>query len=284
MVRRPPLEQCLGILRCALALCLGLLLLGLAGCQTSSGTPGHADNRAADSQASRGLPPGAVPDNVVRYEVLAERSDVRFLVFRAGALARLGHHHVVQAQNVRGEILLAPDIRQSRFFIELPVKDFQVDEAAARMDEGGEFLPMPDAAAIAATTRNMLGQQVLDAARYPTIEISSVALAGPVWGPDVTTRIRMRGVERKILVPTAVEYQRDVLVVTATFSLKQSDFGIVPMRVLAGALQVDDAVKVRMRIVAGKPERSPVPPSRPSGAPPPARSIESVAFQRDQRK
>jgi hypothetical protein len=56
------------------------------------------------------------------------------------------------------------------------------------------------------------------------------------------------------------------------------------MRVLAGALQVDDAVKVRMRIVAGKPARSTAPSSRPSGAPRPARNIESVAFQRDQRK
>ncbi len=143
MVRRPQLERLLGILQRALAVCLGLSLLGLAGCQTSSGTPGHADNRAAEFPASRGLPPGAVPDNAVRYEVLAERSDIRFLVYRAGALARLGHHHVVQAKNVRGEILRAPDIRQSSFFIELPVKDFQVDAAAARMDEGGEFLPVP---------------------------------------------------------------------------------------------------------------------------------------------
>ena len=69
----------------------------------------------------------------------------------------------------------------------------------------------------------------------------------------------MHGIEREILVPTAIEYQRDTLVVTATFTVKQSDFGIVPMRVLGGALQVDDPVKVRMRIVASRRERSPTP-------------------------
>lgn len=251
MAHRPRVEQIPCTLRRLLAICLGLTLLGPAGCQTPP------ENRATDFHSNRELPLGTAVENAVRYEILPENSDIRFLVFRAGALAKLGHNHVVQARNVRGEILLSPDIHRSQFFIEIPVKDFQVDAETVRLDEGGEFLPQPDAEAIAGTTRNMLGEQVLDAANYPTIEIRSVALNGPEWGLDATVRIRMRGVEREILVPTAIEQQSDTLVVTATFSVKQSDFGIVPMRVLGGALQVDDSVKVRMRIVASRPETSP---------------------------
>lgn len=244
-----PLES----LHSLLFICLGLTLLSLGGCQTPP------EIRAADVHPDRDPPLETIVENAVRYEILPEQSDIRFLVFRAGPLARLGHNHVIQAKKIRGEILLAPEIHRSRFFIEIPVKDFQVDDESARADEGNEFFPQPDEDAIAGTTRNMLGERVLDAANYPTIEIRSIGLAGPHWGLDVTARIRMRGVEREVLVPAAIDYQRDTLVVTATFTVKQSDFGIVPMRVLGGALQVHDPVKVRMRIVAGRRERSPAP-------------------------
>ncbi|MFT3850725.1 MAG: YceI family protein [Propionivibrio sp.] len=253
MARRPQSEQFLGAIEHLPAICLGLMLFCLASCQT------QPEQRVAELHASRDLPRAAAVANAIRYEILPERSDIRFLVYRAGALARLGHNHVVQAKGIRGEIFLAPDVRQSQFSISLPVNAFQVDAEAARMEEGGEFRPMPDAEAIAGTTRNMLGEQVLDAANYPTVEISSVASTGPDWGLDVTARIRMHGVEREILIPAAIEYQRDTLVVTAMFSVKQSDFGIVPMRVLGGALQVDDLVRVRMRVVAGKRELQPMP-------------------------
>lgn len=233
-----------GLVRRLATLTVGFGLLWLAGCQTSpdypSGTP----------RTSRAKPVDAPAGTRVHYEIRPELSDIRFLVFRAGPLAKLGHNHVVQAKNIRGEVLLAADIRQSSFFIELPVKDFQVDATAARLDEGGEFLPPPDDEAIAGTFRNMVGAKTLDAAQYPTIEIQSVGLNGPAWGMDITLRIKMRGVERDVVVPTAIEKSSDQIVVTAFFSIKQSDFGIAPMSVLGGSMQVDDAVRVRLRVVA----------------------------------
>lgn len=191
-------------------------------------------------------------EEFIRYGIRPDLSDVRFLVYRAGPLARLGHNHVVQAKTLRGEILLAPDVHQSNFAIEIPVKDFQVDDADARLEEGGEFLPQPDEDAITGTTRNMLGEKVLDAAHYPLIEIRSGTLKGPRWGMDAAVKIKMHGVEREIVVPTAVEYENDKLIITASFSIKQSEFGITPMSVLGGALQVEDTVRIRMRIVANK--------------------------------
>lgn len=227
-----------------LALSLGLLFL--AGCQTTPKPPSTAP------AASRAAPLIAIPENAVRYEIRPDLSDIRFLVFRAGALAKLGHNHVVQAKNIEGEVYLAPDIHQSRFFIRMPVKDFQVDAVGTRVDEGEEFLAQPDDEAIAGTTRNMLGEKVLDAARYPTIEIASVAMTGPAWGIDITVRIRLHGVERELIVPTAIEYNGDKLAATAFFSIKQTDFGIAPMQVLGGAVQVADTIRIRMRIVAAK--------------------------------
>ena len=239
------------IMRRLASVSLGLGLSCLSGCQTSPEYP------STPLQTSRAPLREARPENAVRYEILPDLSDIRFLVFRAGPLARFGHNHVVQAKNIRGEIFLAPDIHQSSFFIEIPVKDFLVDAEEARLDEGEVFFPQPDEDAIVGTARNMLGEKVLDAARYPKIEIKSLALTGPAWGMDVIMRIKIHAVEREIVVPSAVENSNGKLVVTAFFSINQTDFGITPMSVLGGGLQVQDAIKVRMRIVAGKGDSRP---------------------------
>jgi len=51
-------------------------------------------------------------------------------------------------------------------------------------------------------------------------------------------------------VPVAIDYRDGQLAVTAVFAINQTDFGITPLSVLGGALQVADTVKVRMRVVA----------------------------------
>ncbi|WP_298311982.1 YceI family protein [Propionivibrio sp.] len=222
------------------------LLLILGACQTTT------------SDGSMALPapsvrPAQLPAaQTVRYVIRPDLSELRFLVFRAGTLARLGHSHVVQANNIQGEIHLAQAIRQSSFSLVLPVADFRVDDESSRLEEGEEFAKLPDAEAIAGTTRNMLGEKVLDAARYPNIEIESLALDGPDWGPDIAVRIKLHGVEREMTVPTAIERNGEQLVVTALFSVNQSDFGITPLSGLGGAVQVANTLRVRMRLVARK--------------------------------
>lgn len=239
-------DQQPGIAHRLVSASLATSLLCLAACQISPEQPSSAP------QASPVPSRAAIAEETVRYQILSDLSDVRFLVFRAGPFAKLGHNHVVQAKNIRGEIRLSSDIRQSSLFIEIPVRDFHIDGEEARLDEGAEFFPQPDDEAIAGTARNMFGERVLDAAQYPTIEIASVALNGPAWGMDVTVRIKFHGVEREIVVPTVVDRNGQKLLVTALFSINQSDFGIVPMSVLGGAIQVANTVRVRMRIVAGR--------------------------------
>lgn len=196
------------------------------------------------------LPTAAPSAQATRYSIRSDLSDVRFLVYRAGRLAKLGHNHVIQARNIAGEIYLAADFHRSSFSLVVPVTDFRVDDPEARSVEGEEFATPPEAEAIAGTTKNMLGDKVLDAARYPQIDIRSVGLIGPAWAPDVTLRIKLRDVERDITVPVAIDHRDGQIAVTAVFEIKQTDFGITPLSVLGGALQVADTVRVRMRVVA----------------------------------
>lgn len=194
----------------------------------------------------------AAPRQATHYAIRSDLSDVRFLVYRAGPLASRGHNHVVQAKTITGDIALAPDFQRSTFSLVMPVADFLVDAAEARRVEGEEFAKRPAPEFIEGTTRNMLGSAVLDATRFPQIEIRTVKVIGPSWAPDCTIRIRLKDVERDITVPVAIDYTDARLVATAVFEVKQTDFGIAPLSILGGALQVADAIRVRMRIVAQK--------------------------------
>jgi polyisoprenoid-binding protein YceI len=223
-------------------------------CLTACQTAGQAPPAAAPPA---GIPPAVRPSagptaQAVSYAVRSDLSDVRFLVYRAGPIAKLGHDHVIRARTVLGEIKLDPEFPRSAFELSLPVADFEVDPADARSVEGEEFARQPSAEAIAGTARNLLGSQVLDAEHFPRIEIRSVALVGPSWGPDITVRIALRGAQRDITIPVAVERQNDRLTATATFDVRQTDFGIAPLSALGGSLQVADVVRVRMRLVAVK--------------------------------
>lgn len=223
---------------------LALLPL-LASCQAPAPSPMGAIASVPEQQIQR-----ANPDQAATYRIREDLSDVRFLVYRAGPLARLGHNHVIQARVIDGEILLAAGLTASSVHLRLSVAGFQVDSAEARREEGEDFATEPDADAIAGTRRNMLGDKVLDAARYPEILIESKAITGPAWQPDITLRIRLHGIEKELSVPVALELRNDQIVAIASFPIRQTDFGITPLSVLGGGLQVADTLRVRLRLVA----------------------------------
>ena len=74
----------------------GLVLWGLAACQTSphrAETPAPAPAPAA---------PSAAPAGAREYQVVAEESLLQILVYRGGAMARLGHNHVIASHHLSG--------------------------------------------------------------------------------------------------------------------------------------------------------------------------------------
>ena len=223
---------------------LALALL-LAACQTAPVSVGVGTTAPVSSLPQPA--PGAE-----HYSVDAARSDVRFLVYKAGPLAFIGYNHVVRAHGIQGDVYLAPDFAASSFSLVMPVKDFGVDAPEERAVEGPDFAPKPSPQAVAGTVEHMLGPEELDVEHYPEVRIQSVSLTGPDWGPDVTLRITLHGTARDLTVPFALSHQGDDLVATGSFEILQSEFGIKPHGVLGGGLQVGDRVRVRFRIVARK--------------------------------
>lgn len=162
-------------------------------------------------------------------------------VRRDGLLARLGHDHTVASHDVNGYV----DLDAGRADLYLALARLVVDEPERRAEAG--FSPQPDEAAIAGTRRNML-TRVLDAGRFPFAVIAVQRSA-----PEATAlqlAITLHGETRHFTVPAQFETLPDGIAVSGVLDFRQTDFGLVPLAALNGALQVADRLDLRFRIVA----------------------------------
>jgi predicted small lipoprotein YifL len=223
-----------------------ILGLSLAGCGALKGR--HAAPPSPAAAPSLELAPAGRP-----YQVDENRSELRILVYRAGPLARFGHNHVMINRQVHGAVNLA-EKGAAAFWLRVPVADFSVDEPQARREEGQDFAAEVPDDARSGTLHNMLSAAVLDAAEYPDISINGIAAAGP---PDsgaaprvAALTIGVAGHESKIEVPFVLESASGQLSASGSFELRQTALGLTPYSLMLGALQVQDAMTVKFRLVA----------------------------------
>ncbi|GGY47479.1 hypothetical protein GCM10007387_31890 [Pseudoduganella albidiflava] len=171
---------------------------------------------------------------------IADDALIAVTVRRGGALARLGHDHVVAARRIDGRVAPAAGLAVLRFRLD----EMTVDEAALRQEAG--LTTQPSADAIAGTRVNML-TRVLDAERHPYVEVRAQRSgeAAPLQA-DVT----LHGVTRRYPVAASIEATPRGLTARGTLVLRQTDFGITPFSVMGGALAVQDALEIRFVLPA----------------------------------
>ncbi|MFC5474264.1 YceI family protein [Paraherbaspirillum soli] len=171
-----------------------------------------------------------------------DRSLVTIEVRRAGALARLGHDHVVASHNVRGYVSL----EEGRADLYLPLDRLVVDEPALRAEAG--FDTHPSAEAIEGTRSNML-EKVLESERFPYVLIHAARSAGDP--SKLSVAITLHGTTRTFEIPAQIETVAGGIAASGRMTFNQSDFGIAPYSILNGALQVQDRLDLHFRILAG---------------------------------
>jgi hypothetical protein len=174
------------------------------------------------------------------YRVDPSSSILTVEVRRGGSLARLGHDHVVASDDLQGYVL--PDAGRADLYVVLD--RLVVDEPRLRTEAG--FDTQPPADAVAGTRRNML-EKTLEASRYPFAMIG--VRRGDADGP-LNVSITLHGVTRTMQVPVQLDAGDDAIDVTGRLTLAQSDFAIVPLSILGGAIQVQDRVDLRFHVVA----------------------------------
>ena len=224
--------------------------MGLAGCPLHQAARTGPQAQVIPAPGGRaGQPPA--PHLGRPYDVVSGDSSLVVLVYRAGPLAKAGHNHVIASHDLAGTVYVPADVLRTTFEIRLPVGGLTVDEASLRAREGGDFTAdVPDSAR-EGTRRNMLGEALLDVERFAQVVVRSERLeAGPGSEIDAHVQVEIRQTPHAIVIPVHYEVSAGLLVVSGELPLRQTDLGLTPFSALLGALQVQDEMRVRLRIVA----------------------------------
>jgi YceI-like protein len=214
----------------------------LVACVSACAPPPAVRPAAGDEQPPAGFPTDEYQRAIERgepvFRVDTARSRLVIEVRRGGTFAQVGHDHVVASHDIHG--MVAP--RDARADLYVSLERLVVDEPEVRAESGFDA-GIPDAA-IAATRANMLNR-VLHAEMYPFALIS-------VTGIDVnrmlTAAITVNGVNRSVRIPIDVQMDGDDLSASGALSIDQSDFGITPLSLFNGAIQVQNRVDIRFSI------------------------------------
>jgi len=183
------------------------------------------------------------------YQLVPEGSLLKVMVFRGGPLARAGHNHVIASRTMRGTAWVPNDPTHASFEIHVPVQELTIDEPGLRAEEGPDFsAEVPDSAR-EGTKKNMLGEAMLDGARYPEVILRSERMDSGSAGLLAQVSVSVRDQVRTVAVPLTYEMKADELLVRGELRLKQTDIGLTPFSLLGGALRVEDEMTVKFSLL-----------------------------------
>jgi hypothetical protein len=222
---------------------LAVLVLSLCACAAPRLRPPVPQAPIQPGLILQSLPPPG------SYKIDSGSSELRVLVYRAGQLANLGHNHVMVSHAVTGLVQVGGGISASSFTFKVPVESFVIDESAARLEEGGDFPGDIPQEAKSGTRRNMLSAAVLNAAEFPMITVTSVTLTGTPDALIARLTVSVAGREANISAPCSLQGDSRALTALGSMELRQTAIGLTPYSLLHGALQVQDAMQVKFRIV-----------------------------------
>jgi polyisoprenoid-binding protein YceI len=184
------------------------------------------------------------------YRLSPEQSMLHILVYRGGAMANLGHNHVISSKRVAGYVWLHDELSHSGFNLTQSVNDLVVDDPQTRNDEGADFQTTVTDSARAGTRVNMLKPEQLDGEHFPLLRLHSLTVTGERAQPLVQVRITIKDQSRDMAVPVQLSIDSQALRVRGQFQIKLTEFGITPYSVAMGALKVEDELTIKFELVA----------------------------------
>lgn len=184
------------------------------------------------------------------FRVSPARSKLTIKIFRAGALATLGHNHVIVSHELDGFVYLAEDMNKARADLFVPVASFAVDEVAERTAAGSDFTTQPTASDIDGTRANMLGPKLLDAQQWAFVSVQVAPMHVGADSTQVQLSITVRDQTATIPVDARWKRNSNELIIESAFKVDHVTLGLTPFSALGGALRVADQIDVAVSIVA----------------------------------
>ncbi len=233
---------------------LATMLLAMAGC---TGLPTEPTT----------LPP---PDSMVAAPLALSASlqlhdgdsRIELRIDRAGPFARFGHRHVIITNAVHGTASFDPaNPASAQFNAAFRVDTLKVDDPDERAAAGEGFGTVPDAAAIAGTREHMLSAVVLDAEKFPQMELRLQQLVPDNTGTDANANAAGKYLATIVFIVKNAEHALQVPVQVAPLSgggytasgawtVTHAELGLTPYSAAGGLIKVGDPIEVRFRLVA----------------------------------
>ena len=196
---------------------------------------------AQDLSASEGA-------DLVRFRIDSDSSWLRVLIYRGGLLRGFGHNHVVSHNELTGTVTVPKDPLQSSLMLEFGIANLVVDEPELRALEGDDFRHQVSPKDIAGTRANMLGEKLLQADQFPSIEIRSGKITGSMPDIEIEATVSVRGTEFTIVFPASVVLSKDSFVASGELKIGHAELGLTPFKAALGTLRVRDTLILKYEI------------------------------------
>ena len=165
-------------------------------------------------------------------QINTEQSKLTVFVYKSGLFSALADDHVIDGSIASGRI---SDTAPLSVVIDVRAGDLKVRDpnlSASKREE---------------VQTRMLGPEVLDARKFPSIAFESTAIeSGGADRWTVTGRLTIHGQTRPVTIPVNRANGR----YRGSVTLKQRDFGIMPISIAGGTVKVKDEIKIEFDVVA----------------------------------
>lgn len=188
----------------------------------------------------------AQPENRTAYIVDGKHSKLEIHVYREGFLKAFGHDHLISPTELSGSVqYAASNVSESSVMISVEAKSLLVVDPGESEKDRKEV------------QETMLGEKVLDSARFPQIQfvstkVRSVVQKGDGMEMQVEGTLSLHGVQKPVTLPIRLRVKDETLGADGEITLLQSDYGITPIKIGGGAVRVKDKLRITFHAVALK--------------------------------
>jgi polyisoprenoid-binding protein YceI len=158
------------------------------------------------------------------------KSSLKIRVFKSGAFSAFAHDHEIEAPITEGTI----DPSANAVHLRVDSRKIRVLDREITADKRAEIQD------------TMQSATVLDVERFPDISYQSTTVTGrgeAHW--EVRGNLTLHGKSQPVMVEVSLEVGH----YRGSAAVKQSDFGIEPIRIAGGMVKVKDQVKIEFDIV-----------------------------------
>jgi|SRR5579871_3381243 len=171
----------------------------------------------------------ACPSNAQRSSIDPQQSVMTVRVYRSGVFSAFGHDHEIAAPIASGGV----DVKAHQVELRVAAKALRVSDTDASEKDRAEI------------QKTMQGPEVLDTERFPEIVFRSTSAEAAGTGAwKIVGDLMLHGSVQ----PVTVEVTETAGHYRGHTALKQSEFGIKPVKVGGGTVRVKDQVRIEFDI------------------------------------